>query len=127
MHADNALGERGCYLTCVDVRYHCCMQVSFASGAKSMFEAAASFSAQAAPAGGSGVEATIEVAFEPSSLGEGLRDTLILTSATGGEYQVPLLGRCVAPRPQGPVDCSKGSAAVPFKNVFATDAEFFFR
>jgi hypothetical protein len=29
-------------------------------------------------------------------------------------------------RVQGPVDCSKGSGSVPFKNVFAADADFVF-
>ncbi len=59
------------------------LQVSFASGSASMFEAAGSVSVAAAPAGGSGTEAQLEVAFEPSALGEALRDTLILTSPTG--------------------------------------------
>ncbi len=54
-----------------------------------MFEAPASLSVQAAPAGGSGVEASVEVAFEPSSLGEALRDTLILSSPTAGARAQP--------------------------------------
>ncbi len=39
---------------------------------------------------------------------------------------MPLVGRCLAPRPQGPVDCAKGAGTVPFKNVFPVDAEFFY-
>jgi hydrocephalus-inducing protein len=44
--------------------------------------------------------------------------TLIVSSATGGECQCPLVGRCVAPKPQGPIECGKGSGVVAFKNVF---------
>lgn len=93
----------------------------------SAFEAGAQVSAPPAPPGGKGVEVTVEVAFEPSTIGDAIKDTLILTSPTAGEWQCPLVGRCIAPRPQGPVDCGgKGSGAVPFKNVFPVDAEFFF-
>ena len=84
-------------------------------------------SATPAPPGGAGAECTLEVHFEPAAVGDAFRDMLILSSPNGGEYQCPLVGRCTAPKPQGPVDCSKGSGAVPFKNVFAADADFFFR
>ena len=43
-----------------------------------------------------------------------------------GEYQCPLVGRCIPPKPQGPIDCSKGSGTVQFKNVFTTEAEFLY-
>lgn len=78
----------------------------------------------ASGAGQAGTEASLEVAFEPTAIGENIRDMLILTSATGGEYQCPLVGRCIPPKPQGPVDVSKGSAALPFSNVFSADADF---
>lgn len=91
------------------------------------FSAQATLSAPAAPPGpAAGVEVSVDVSFEPTALGEAIRDTLLLTSTTGGEYAVPLLGQCVPPKPQGPVDVSKGSAAVPFTNVFSTDAEFLY-
>jgi hypothetical protein len=54
-----------------------------------------------------GVEVVLEVGFEPSSVGESLRDTLVVASAVGGEYQVPLVGRCLPPKPQGPIDVAK--------------------
>ncbi|PNG51688.1 Hydrocephalus-inducing, partial [Tetrabaena socialis] len=87
------------------------------------FTAAASVTAPAAAAG-AGSEATLEVHFEPTAIGENIRDTLVVTSATGGEYQCPLVGRCIPPKPQGPVDVGKGSAALPFTNVFAADADY---
>ncbi len=89
------------------------------------FTAPPSVAAPPAPLGGAaGAEVTLEVTFEPTAIGESIRDTLVLTSATGGEYHCPLLGRCIPPKPQGPVDVSKGSAALPFTNVFPADAEF---
>jgi hydrocephalus-inducing protein len=93
-------------------------------GAAMAFECVASVSAP--PAGPSGAEVTVEVHFEPTSMGESIRDTLIVSSATGGDYQCPLVGRCVAPKPQGPIECGKGSGVVNFKNVFAQEAEFFY-
>ena len=93
-------------------------------GKPGAFECAASISAP--PAGVSGAEVTIEVHFEPTSMGESIRDTLLVSSATGGEYQCPLVGRCIAPKPQGPIECGKGSGLVAFKNVFPQEAEFLY-
>ena len=91
----------------------------------SAFECVTSISAP--PAGGAGgAEVTVEVHFEPTSMGESIRDTLVVSSVTGGEYLCPLVGRCVAPKPQGPIECGKGSGAVAFKNVFMQEAEFFY-
>ncbi|KXZ49496.1 hypothetical protein GPECTOR_21g722 [Gonium pectorale] len=89
------------------------------------FTAPATVAAPAAVAGlAAGSEASLEVTFEPTAIGENIRDTLIVSSPTGGEYQCPLVGRCIPPKPQGPVDVSKGSAVLPFTNVFTADAEF---
>ncbi|KAJ9512718.1 hypothetical protein QJQ45_019009 [Haematococcus lacustris] len=101
-------------------------KISMASGTKTVFEAPAVVSAQAAAADGSGYECSVEVVFEPNAVSDTFRDTLVVSSPVGGVFECPLLGRCMAPKPQGPVDCSKGSATVPFKNVFATDAEFMY-
>ncbi len=49
----------------------------------------------------------MQVHFEPTMLGESLRDTLVVVSKDAGEFQCPLLGSCVPPKPQGPVDVSK--------------------
>lgn len=54
-----------------------------------------------------GVEVELEVGFEPFAMGEALRDTLVVASPAGGEYLVPLVGRCVPPKPQGPIDVSE--------------------
>lgn len=63
----------------------------------------------APPAGPTGTDIEVAVGFEPCALGEAVRDTLVLTSATSGVYEVPLMGQCVPPKPQGPVDVSKVS------------------
>lgn len=62
-----------------------------------------------AAAGPNGTEVECTVGFEPCALGEAVRDTLVLTSATAGVYEVPLMGQCVPPKPQGPIDVSKVS------------------
>eukprot|EP00878_Enallax_costatus_P031774 GHUV01034811.1.p1 GENE.GHUV01034811.1~~GHUV01034811.1.p1 ORF type:complete len:293 (-),score=82.20 GHUV01034811.1:24-902(-) len=88
------------------------------------FDAPVSITAPAA--GPNGVEVECVVGFEPSAIGEAVRDVLVLSSATAGAYEVPLMGQCVPPKPQGPIDVSKGSASVQFRNVFSVDAEFLY-
>lgn len=61
----------------------------------------------APPAGPNGVEVECVVGFEPSAIGEAVRDVLLVSSAAAGAYEVPLMGQCVPPKPQGPVDVSK--------------------
>jgi hypothetical protein len=55
------------------------------------------------------------------------RDALVLTSPTAGEYIIPIVGRCTAPKPQGPIELVKGAGSVPFRNIFAKAAEFVYR
>lgn len=69
------------------------------------FDAPATITVQ--PAGPNGSDVECVVGFEPCALGESVRDTLLLTSATAGVYEVPLVGQCVPPKPQGPIDVSK--------------------
>lgn len=71
-------------------------------------------------------EIELLVTFEPQLLGETARDVLIISSPACGEYQCSVMGSCVPPRPQGPIDISKGSSCVSFKNVFSADAEFLY-
>jgi hydrocephalus-inducing protein len=78
-----------------------------AAGSSTDFDAPASVVAP--PAGPTGTDIGVAVGFEPCALGEAVRDTLVLTSATSGVYEVPLMGQCVPPKPQGPVDISKVS------------------
>lgn len=61
----------------------------------------------APPAGPNGVELECVIGFEPSNIGEVFRDVLLLGSAAAGPYEVPLMGQCVPPKPQGPIDVSK--------------------
>eukprot|EP00882_Tetradesmus_deserticola_P018088 GHRQ01019412.1.p1 GENE.GHRQ01019412.1~~GHRQ01019412.1.p1 ORF type:complete len:210 (+),score=94.75 GHRQ01019412.1:93-632(+) len=80
----------------------------------------------AAAAGPNGLEVECVIGFEPCAVGEVFKDMLLLSSAAAGPYEVPLVGQCVPPKPQGPVDVSRGSAALAFRNVFAVEAEFFY-
>merc|ERR1711871_646678 len=78
----------------------------------------------AAAAGDEGVEAEVNVTFEPSKLGT-THASMTLKSSEGGEYIVNLHGECVPPKPKGPFDV-KGSLALPFKNVFSEEKKFSF-
>merc|ERR1712060_359754 len=80
----------------------------------------------AAPAaeGSTGAEVSVDVTFEPSTLGEVL-DTLSVSSAEGGEYLCTLQGMSLPPKPQGPIGIKAGgSAQVNFKNIFANTMDF---
>nr|XP_032813560.1 hydrocephalus-inducing protein homolog isoform X3 [Petromyzon marinus] len=78
----------------------------------------------AAPGAAGGTEVSVDVLYEPSHLGD-TRALLTLSSPQGGEYTIPLVGVCSAPRPQGPFTVRAGSSvSVPFKNVFAQTASF---
>ncbi|GMH35419.1 hypothetical protein BSKO_03287 [Bryopsis sp. KO-2023] len=81
---------------------------------------------KAEAAGAKGTELEVEVSFEPIMIGESARDVLVLGAPNAGEYECPVVGSCVQPKPQGPIDLSKGSSGVPFKNVFGTEVEFFY-
>ncbi|XP_048648423.1 hydrocephalus-inducing protein homolog isoform X1 [Marmota marmota marmota] len=72
----------------------------------------------APPGAQGGTEVNVEVFFEPSHLGE-TKCTLMLTSLMGGEYTIPLFGKALYPKPQGPFLIRAGySIIIPFKNVF---------
>ena len=49
---------------------------------------------------------------------------LLITSPLAGEYECPLVGGSMPPRPQGPFDLAHGAGTVPFKNVFWAASEF---
>lgn len=70
------------------------------------------------------MEVSIDIAFEPSKLGD-TRTQLIVSSPVGGDYICPLFGHCIYPKPQGPILIKQGSASsVSFKNVFSANAVF---
>ena len=51
-------------------------------------------------AGQVGTEATFDVSYEPTSLGT--KSTIMtISSPSGGDYTFPLVGKCLAPIPQG--------------------------
>ena len=79
-----------------------------------------------ASAGSSGTEASIEVTFEPSHLGD-TQAILTISSPTGGDYTIPLHGHCLVPKPQGPFVIKAGATtSVSFKNVFGQVTQFNF-
>lgn len=76
------------------------------------------------PAGIDGVPVEVEVTFEPTAVGEGFRDTLIVSHPEAGEYTCPLYGRCTEPKPQGPFQMRNNACSIPFKNVFPRETVF---
>ena len=70
------------------------------------------------------MEQELEVSFEPTKIGAQIRDVVMVTSETGGEYACPVVGRCVAPKPRGPVAVKNGAGSFDFKNVFETETAF---
>lgn len=78
----------------------------------------------APPGSQAGTDVNVEVTFEPCQLGEST-GTLVLSSATGGDYVIPLFGSAVPPKPQGPITIKFGvSTTIPFKNVFMQPMAF---
>ena len=64
----------------------------------------------------------VEITFEPRAMGDH-RDTLRVTSDVGGDFVVPVSGRCIAPKPIGPIMVS-GSGKVQFRNPFVREVDF---
>ena len=95
----------------------------FEGGTDSPFEVETS-RVVAFAAGAEGIEQEVEVSFEPSRLGEIFRDTLVVSSSSGGEYRCVVTGRCTQPQPQGPIEIKGGSGTVAFKNIFAKEVVF---
>lgn len=78
----------------------------------------------AAPGWPQGTEVSIDVTYEPSTLGEA-RGMLNVTSPYGGDYQIPLFGDCSPPKPQGPFVVKAGqTTSIPFRNVFSSTTTF---
>jgi hydrocephalus-inducing protein len=77
-----------------------------------------------AAAGEDGLEASIDIRFQPSSLGE-VRALLVVSSPEAGDYKALLVGYTQPPQPQGPVTIINGkSGAVDFSNPFDEAVEF---
>ena len=56
-------------------------------------------SVSAAAAAGSATDVSVDVTFEPSSIGD-TRAVLLVSSSLGGDYTFPLTGVCLPPKPQ---------------------------
>jgi hydrocephalus-inducing protein len=71
-----------------------------------------------------GTEASFDLTYEPTRLGD-CRATMTISSALGGEYVCPLFGQCAAPKPSGPHTVRTGERLkLPFKNVFGSNETF---
>nr|CAH8857992.1 unnamed protein product [Trichobilharzia regenti] len=74
-----------------------------------------------------GVDATLEVIFEPTSIGSGVA-TLTITSTHAGEYNFLLKGTALPPQPQGPIMIKAGETKhIVFRNVFPTPILYSFQ
>ncbi len=70
----------------------------------------------AAPASSSGTEVVVEVTYEPSRIGES-RDTLTVSSTSGGDYTFPLFGTAMPPKPQVHYYISQSQDVVEFLQI----------
>ncbi|XP_063234801.1 hydrocephalus-inducing protein-like [Bacillus rossius redtenbacheri] len=67
---------------------------------------------------------SVKVTYEPSNLGN-VSAVLTVSSPTAGEFVFPLVGKCLPPKPQGPLELRPGvGIAIPFKNVFQDTKTF---
>lgn len=73
------------------------------------------------------MEVSFEVTYQPSRLGD-VRASLLVTSASGGDFVFPLHGSCLAPKPQGPINVkSGGTTSITFRNVFPSPTPYSFQ
>lgn len=71
-------------------------------------------------------EQTVELLFDPSQLGD-FHGRMVATSTVGGEFQFPLVGTSVRPKPRGPYTVTANGDLVPaleFKNPFNRPSAF---
>ncbi|XP_018652309.1 hypothetical protein Smp_175450 [Schistosoma mansoni] len=74
-----------------------------------------------------GVEASLEVAYEPTTVGNS-QATLTITSTQAGEYSFLLKGTALLPQPQGPIFIKAGETKhIIFRNVFSTPILYSFQ
>ncbi|CAH8559949.1 unnamed protein product [Schistosoma mattheei] len=74
-----------------------------------------------------GVEASLEVVYEPTSVGNS-QATLTITSSQAGEYSFLLKGTALLPQPQGPIIIKAGETKhIIFRNVFPTPILYSFQ
>jgi hydrocephalus-inducing protein len=74
-----------------------------------------------------GIEISVDIEFEPSTLAES-RALLIISSPDAGEYQCMLYGKSTFPQPKGPYKIEQGKGRpIPFKNPFFKKVDFVVR
>lgn len=74
----------------------------------------------------SGIEVSFDITYEPTNLVDS-KCNLTLSSPTGGDYIIPLIGTCLQPKPQGPfIIKANSNTSISFKNVFLTPLTYTF-
>lgn len=73
-----------------------------------------------------GVEAAVNIKFEPSMIGVS-KALLTISNPEGGEFQAYLIGLSSPPLPKGPFKISAKGSTIDFKNTFYEAKEFFIR
>uniref|UniRef100_A0A5K4F930 Hydin_ADK domain-containing protein n=1 Tax=Schistosoma mansoni TaxID=6183 RepID=A0A5K4F930_SCHMA len=104
LHFRTTIGQRHCQIV-DNSDYHCEKQITVAPG----------------------VEASLEVAYEPTTVGNS-QATLTITSTQAGEYSFLLKGTALLPQPQGPIFIKAGETKhIIFRNVFSTPILYSFQ
>eukprot|EP00898_Chlorokybus_atmophyticus_P005824 jgi/Chlat1/6242/Chrsp44S05765 len=75
-------------------------------------------------AGPEGIEVEVDIAFEPTRIGDYFQDVLTVSNNEAGEHVVPVTGHCIPPKPQGPFTIKAQGSSISFKNVFAKQVDF---
>lgn len=73
-----------------------------------------------------GTELTVNIKFEPSSIGIS-KALLTISNPEGGEYQAYLIGSSSSPLPKGPFKITTKGTNIDFKNTFYESKEFFIK
>jgi hypothetical protein len=73
-----------------------------------------------------GVEAAVNIKFEPSMIGVS-KALLTISNPEGGEFQAYLVGSSSFPLPKGPFKVSSKGTSIEFKNTFYEAREFMVR
>ena len=73
-----------------------------------------------------GVEVSVNIKFEPSSMNES-KALLTISSVEGGSYQYYLVGQTLNPQPKGPFRSQGKGISIDFKNPFYEATEFMVR
>jgi hydrocephalus-inducing protein len=118
----------GCQTQLFRFRHYLPAKASFScsleNGAATGFEVTSSTVTAPAAVNADGTEVEVEVAFEPLTVGDQIRDCLLVRSPEAGDYVCTVTGRSLPPAPQGPFSIRDKGSSIPFKNIFAKAVAF---